>query len=227
MPEYVIGDIHGCARALDTLLHELRPGEADSVIFLGDYVDRGPDSFAVIERILDLQRTTTVIALQGNHERMMLAARDEAAGFQEWMRHGGDATLGSYKRSGKKGTMETIPGHHWTFLLEQLLDYWETDETIFVHACVDPTLPLDDQPAFLLFWQPFSDPMVHCSGKQVICGHTSQKAGMPVRFEKGICIDTYAHGGGWLTAYDTGARRFMQANERGELRTFGLAELNR
>ena len=108
---------------------------------------------------------------------------------------------------------------HWKFLNEQTLDYWESERHIFVHASIDPELELDEQPEFLLFWQPFRDPTVHKSGKQIVCGHTSQKSGLPAKFAGGVCIDTRAYGGGWLTCLDTRARTFVQTNERGDCRT--------
>jgi serine/threonine protein phosphatase 1 len=225
MRELVIGDIHGCARAFKTLLKILNPERDDTIVLLGDYIDRGPDSCGVIDTILELNRICTVVALAGNHEKMLLSARSEPALFSEWLKQGGAATLDSYTRCGYAKGIDNIPIHHWKFLSEQTLDYWETEKSIFVHATIDPELDLYEQPDFLLFWQPFADPTVHKSGKQIICGHTSQKSGLPAVFDSGICIDTWAYGGGWLTCLDTLQQTFTQSNELGQYRTFDMRTL--
>ncbi len=218
MRELAIGDIHGCARALETLLEFVQPQRSDTIIFLGDYIDRGPDSCRVIDVIIELNRQCTVVALTGNHEIMLRRAVDDREAMSHWMRHGGWATLQSYLQAGAPAGLGGIPERHWQFFEEQTLDYWETDDSIFVHAGLGPELDLDEQPDFLLFWQPFSDPTVHKSGKQIICGHSHQESGMPALFDRGICIDTWAHAGGWLTCLDTIQKTAIQANERGEHR---------
>jgi serine/threonine protein phosphatase 1 len=225
MRELAIGDIHGCVRAFEGLLEIIQPTRSDTIVLLGDYVDRGPDSCGVLDMILELNRSCTVIALTGNHEKMMLQARSELHTIGEWVKQGGEATLNSYHRRGMGHGLNAVPKPHWQFLEEQTLDYWQTDRHIFVHASLDPKLDLDEQPEFLLFWQPFIDPTEHKSGKPIVCGHTSQKSGVPARFTGGICIDTWAHGGGWLTCFDTSAGKFIQTNERGEHRTLGLDAL--
>jgi serine/threonine protein phosphatase 1 len=225
MRELAIGDIHGCARAFENLLEIVQPARSDTVILLGDYVDRGPDSCGVLEMILDLNRRCTVIALTGNHEKMMLQARSEPLSIGEWVKLGGEATLDSYHRRGLGRGLGAVPESHWQFLEEQTLDYWQTDRHIFVHASLDPQLDLEEQPEFLLFWQPFTDPTLHKSGKPIICGHTSQKSGLPARFAGGICIDTWAHGDGWLTCFDTLGGKFVQTNRLGQQRAFDLDAL--
>lgn len=223
--ELVIGDIHGCARAFRALLEILRPELADTIILLGDYIDRGPDSCEVIDMILELNRRCTVVALAGNHEKMLLRARSEPEMLREWLAQGGHATLDSYQRRGYSREIGAIPAEHWKFLSEQMLDYWETDQSIFVHASIDRELDLSEQPDFLLFWQPFTNPTIHKSGRQLICGHASQKSGLPAVFEKGICIDTWAYGGGWLTCLDTVRQTFIQCSDSGRHRTFDLQAL--
>jgi serine/threonine protein phosphatase 1 len=227
MRELAIGDIHGCARSFRTLLKVLKPEPADTIILLGDYIDRGPDSCDVIDTILDLNRQCTVVALAGNHEKMLLRAQSEPDMLTEWLTQGGHATLDSYRRRGYERDITAIPHPHWQFLFEQTLDYWETDDRIFVHASIDPELDLSEQPDFLLFWQPFNDPTVHKSGKQLVCGHASQKSGLPAVYDGGFCIDTWAYGGGWLTCLDTLNQTFVQSNERGEHRTFDLHALTK
>jgi len=220
MREFAIGDIHGCIRALHEVLEIIQPQKTDTIVFLGDYVDRGPDSCAVIDRIIDLNQQCTVVPLLGNHEQMMLDSRNNPDAFKEWLNQGGRATLQSYGRRGFGWDLNAVPQEHWDFLSERVLGYWETDRNIFVHASLDPELDMAEQPDFLLRWQVFRDPTRHKSGKQIVCGHTSQKAGWPAIFDGGVCIDTYAYGGRWLTCFDLSTRKFIQANERGEHRSF-------
>ena len=85
-----VGDIHGCAAAFDTLLAMVNPGLDDTLITLGDYVDRGPDSRAVIDRLLSLRDRVYLVALRGNHEQMMLKGRKSALGLDSWLDAGGD-----------------------------------------------------------------------------------------------------------------------------------------
>ena len=90
-----IGDVHGYSKALDALLEAVQPKEEDTLIFLGDYIDRGPDSSGVIERIIQWQQRVPVVALLGNHEEMMVASRLHAGQYREWMSCGGVMSLSS------------------------------------------------------------------------------------------------------------------------------------
>jgi serine/threonine protein phosphatase 1 len=222
MREFVVGDIHGCLHSLRGLLDIIRPEKTDTVVFLGDYVDRGPDSCGVLDTIIELNRTCTVVPISGNHEKMFLQARQNRDAFREWLNQGGRATIDSYTQHGYRGELAGVPQHHWDFLIQGTLDYWETERHIFVHASLDPSLDMDEQSDLLLRWQVFRDPTHHKSGKQIICGHTSQRAGWPAIFGGGICIDTFVYGGGWLTCFETSEQRFIQTNERGKRRSFDL-----
>ncbi len=224
MRELVIGDIHGCSQSFLALLEIVEPRSDDVFVLLGDYIDRGPDSRGVIEAILDLSSRCTVVPIRGNHEIMFQRALQDSRSLPEWLKHGGHATLDSYQKRGPRDPA-VIPERHRTFLLEQTLDYWETAERIFVHATVDPEADLAEQTELHLFWEKFRNPTVHKSGKPIICGHASQKSGLPAAFEKGLCIDTWPAGKGWLTCYDTHERSFIQTNERGGRRTFTLRQL--
>src|SRR5439155_23128262 len=113
MRTLVIGDIHGCSRAFDTLLAAVQPSPDDQVITLGDYVDRGPDSAGVLQRILALEKTCHLTALLGNHERMMVDARDNQSAYHAWLASGGKAALASYGLSGDAATLADIPESHW------------------------------------------------------------------------------------------------------------------
>ncbi len=214
-----LGDIHGCAIAFDALLEvvELRPD--DTLITLGDYVDRGPDSRRVIEHLMELHQTHHLVPLMGNHEQMMLEARDSKNMRKMWLGFGGDATVASY------GGLEAVPWSHWHFLEKKCLMLWETETHFFVHAGSHPDRPLSDQPENCLLWDRFETAIPHESGKIMVCGHTSQKEGLPNNRGFAICIDTWACGSGWLTCLDVNERYIWQANKYGQTREFSLDEL--
>lgn len=209
-----IGDIHGCSKALDTLLDLVKPGSQDRLVTLGDYVDRGPDSAGVLERLIGLATTTQLIPLLGNHDQMMLEARTDAVVRADWLTAGGKQTLQSYGAM-DTANLETVPARHWAFL-EKCVPWHETEDHIFVHACIDPDLPMDKQSADMLRWEEFNLKHGHFSGKQVICGHTVQRTGKPKNLQFAICLDTWVYGPGWLTCLDITNAEFWQANQEGE-----------
>jgi serine/threonine protein phosphatase 1 len=219
-----IGDIHGYADVLKRLLEAVRLRPDDQLITLGDYVDRGPDSRGVMDYLLQLRDTGQLIALRGNHDFMMLEARGRYDMLQEWIYCGGDTTLASYGDPNADGMLELIPAEHWKFLEEFCMDFYEIDTHFFVHANVDADLPLDEQPLYLLHWEPIFGVRPHCSGKVMVCGHTKQRSGLPRNWGHAVCIDTWVYGDGWLTCLDVKTGQLWQANSRGELRTGWLDE---
>jgi len=218
MRTLVIGDIHGCLRAFDSLLDAVRPAPADQLILLGDYVDRGPDSRGVIDRVLGLTRShRNLITLTGNHEDMMLEARADPYALRGWCLSGGEATLRSYAPNAATSlAIEQVPPEHWQFL-ERCRDWFETGTHIFVHGYVDPDAIMTEQQPAVLRWRKLRDARPHRSGKTVICGHTAQRDGRPAHLGFAICIDTFAYGGGWLTCLDASSGRLWQANQQGHL----------
>lgn len=215
-----IGDIHGCSRALDTLLAEVNFGRDDLLVTLGDYVDRGPDSRGVIERLLELRERKQLVSLRGNHEIMMLQARDEPESADSWRRVGGEETLASYG-----GSLDGVPARHWDFIENGCLNFWENSTHFFVHAGAFSDLELADQPNYKLFWERFDFPAPHISGKVMVCGHTSQKSGLPINIGHAICLDTWAYGRGWLSCLDTTSGRLWQANQAGESREMWIEDV--
>jgi serine/threonine protein phosphatase 1 len=211
-----IGDIHGCSTALNTLLAAVDPGPEDQIVTLGDYVDRGPDTAEVLERVIELHRIGRLIALRGNHEWMMLQARTGRP--EGWLMYGGRQALASYAQDGEPGRIEDVPQHHWDFLENQLVDLYEADTHFFVHGSVDPDLPFAEQQSYMTLWEKFDNPRPHVSGKIMVCGHTQQRSGRPLNIGHAICIDTWAYGQGWLTCLDVTTGQYWQANQRGELR---------
>ena len=105
MRTFAIGDVHGCYTALTALLEALQLQDDDQLVFLGDLVDRGPDSFRVVERVRELVDSDRAVCLLGNHEEMLLSAQDDPSDLMFWMQVGGAAALRSYKTG--TGTMTT------------------------------------------------------------------------------------------------------------------------
>ena len=224
MRHLAIGDIHGCFQALVTLAKTVPFEDDDVIITLGDYVNRGPDSCAVIDWLIDRKEHDTLVALRGNHEVMMLQARETQSALGRWLDCGGDATLASYSPFLDKGRLVDVPDSHWQFLEHDTRRYFETPDHFFVHGNVYPDMPLADQPDYMLFWEKFDNPLPHESGKIMVCGHTSQKSGVPLNIGHAVCIDTWACGKGWLTCLDVASGKFWQANQSGKTRTSRLGE---
>ena len=212
-----IGDVHGCLDALNLLLEELSPGSEDVVVTLGDYVDRGPESQGVLDRLLQLREETRLIPLLGNHDWMFLnALRGKKEVTKNWLRVGGEETLFSY------GGIQQVPERHRRFLEHDCLRWWQAEDLpyFFVHGSADPEVPLDAQTEEWLLWHRVHEQTLpHVSGRTMVCGHTAQKTGVPWVQPGAVCIDTCACGKGWLTCFDVGAQTFLQAKDSGEMRT--------
>ncbi|MBY0524770.1 MAG: serine/threonine protein phosphatase [Gemmataceae bacterium] len=222
-----IGDIHGCTRAFDTLLAAVAPTPDDLIVTLGDYVDRGPDSRGAIDRVLALKKSHRLVAIRGNHDLMMMEARHSDDARREWVRCGGGAALASYAQPGDVGTLADVPADHWHFFDRELVDWYEIDTHFFVHGTVYADEPLTDQPTYMLHWeQCLRSQRPHVSGKIMVCGHTSQKSGVPLNLGHAVCIDTWVYATGWLTCLEVKSERVWQANQAGELRTARLDEIS-
>ena len=213
MRTIAVGDIHGCAKALRSLLEALQPTPEDCIVFLGDYVDRGPDSKGVISQLLELRERCQTVFLLGNHEIMF---RGALRGLEPelWLDNGGRQTVTSYG-----GRLDYVSRDHIEFL-ENCLPYFETDKHIFVHANLSEDLPLREQTEHTLFWEHLSAriPGPHHSGKHVFCGHTPQPYGAVGSFGHLTCLDTGCVGGYWLTALDVDSREMWQVSREGHLK---------
>ena len=184
--DYAIGDIHGYRDKVEHLLDMLRyDPAADRLLFLGDYIDRGPDSKGVIDLMLRLQRENPAnIFLLGNHEDNFLTylrACRTAEGASDWLKEpffagGGMATLRSYcpqrRDPSEAQLMAAVPPEHVAFLATLQL-YWTNEAYIAVHAGVRPGIPLERQYAndLLRIRGPFLH-TPHGLGKWVVFGHT-------------------------------------------------------
>jgi serine/threonine protein phosphatase 1 len=152
---FVVGDVHGCLEELERLLEHLAPGAGDTVCFLGDYVDRGPNPRGVIDRLLRLRREgPQCLFLKGNHEDMFLAFMGQPGRHGDaFLWNGGDSTLASYGCQGLSGAAvaERLPVEHREFLAG-LRTHAYIDTFLCVHAGVRPTRPLAAQSEEDLLW---------------------------------------------------------------------------
>jgi serine/threonine protein phosphatase 1 len=208
-----IGDIHGCLAALETILREIAPTGNDTLVVLGDCVDRGPDSKGVIDRLIECSKSCKLIAIQGNHEEMMLDVVRQGLPPYRWLQYGGVDTLDSY---GFAGDLGVIPEAHMAFF-DSMVDYFESEDHLFIHANYDPRLPMEQQTIPMLRWVKLTEstPTAHCSGKRAVLGHTHDYHGEIFDVGHLICIDTFCYGGGWLTAMDVHSGRLWQADIEG------------
>ncbi len=218
---YAVGDVHGRVDLLDLLLGELegrasgdvRENGQPIVIFLGDYVDRGPDSNKVIDLLLSgrpagFERRF----LRGNHEQVMQAFMDDPLSNRSWMLHGGAETLQAYGvrppalttssnedwQAAAEALRAAVPAAHIEFL-SGLERYITLGDYAFVHAGVNPARAMERQTDQDLFWarerfiksrRPFSHRIVH--------GHTP--VDRPFIDQRRVAVDTGAYASGWLTA---------------------------
>ncbi|MGM0422276.1 MAG: metallophosphoesterase family protein [Pseudomonadota bacterium] len=219
---FAIGDIHGDIRALEALIECLDLQKDDQLIFLGDYIDRGPASREVIDFLLKLEQRHDCVFLRGNHEATCLFAltkhdpNDDGykAIVQRWIdKGGGQAMLESYGALTIEDLVERIPQSHVDFL-ERTQNIHESKDHVFVHASYDPRLPSHEQEARTLrmVFMANAKPTEHFN-KEIVCGHSALMTGKPAQKEAFICIDTVAEG--WLTAYDLRDKKFYQSSGEG------------
>ncbi len=222
MRTLAIGDIHGFFNALNTLLGMLNPDE-DRLIFLGDYVDRGPDSRGALDQLIALSKNPNHVFLRGNHDEWMLRARTEKRWFKTWIGDGvgGKETLRSYGASSfKSSAMDLVPPTHWQFLEGTRL-FFENDSHLFVHASLSWQVP-EDTDSQVLLWRSVHDIVPQQNGKRVVCGHTPQPSGLPLDLGFAVGIDTFCSGTRWLSALDVESNEVFQSRENGDTRRFVL-----
>jgi serine/threonine protein phosphatase 1 len=201
---FAVGDIHGCREKLERLLEKLdwRPENGEGLVFLGDYIDRGPDSFEVVEIVQTLKTKWPghVTALKGNHEQMFvdfITGREAIS-----LKHNGtDKTIRSYD------TNAPFPKAHFHFLLNLDL-FLETETHIFVHAGLRPGVPLHRQSEEDCLWirNEFLE-SEYDFGKTVVFGHTPFRTPFIIPGRAGL--DTGAVFGGPLTCLEVTAGRLI------------------
>lgn len=234
MPFYAIGDVHGCITPLQTLLNKIDDDrqtngrETAPLVLVGDFVDRGPDSAAVLEHIKTLLETAPyqVICLMGNHEKMMLDFLDDPAERgPRWLRFGGVQVLASYgigggvnENSNLDDMLEACEALEHALpkgmeaWLRNLPLFWENGNIRCVHAGMSPKRDPNRQEPRVMLWghQDFLTTPRE-DGIWVVHGHTIVKQATT---EGGrIAIDTGAHKSGALTAavITKGHCRFLQS----------------
>lgn len=219
---YVIGDIHGCVDKLSQLLTKIdddisaHPGVRAKIVFVGDYIDRGEDSATVLNFMADITRADPerVIALMGNHERMLLDfLADPTGSAKRWIRHGGLQTLASFgvgagltTESRNAGDLLDAAGDLMEMMGGDLVEWihslpltWRSGSLWVVHAGADPSVAMDAQSKKVLLWG--SDAFLQkkrSDGQWVVFGH--QPFEEPLVDAGRIGIDTGAVYGGNLTA---------------------------
>jgi serine/threonine protein phosphatase 1 len=197
---YAIGDVHGCRDKLVRLLYfcaHHRAGRPARYVFVGDYIDRGPDSRGVVDLLIKMQQDTPggVICLRGNHEMLLLNAWQRDEGLL-WVTQGGARTLLSY---GVKQPAE-LPGEHLDWFAALPLRF-DDGRRLFVHAGVNPSMPLDQQAERDLLW--IREPFLSSDrdyGRLIVHGHTPTERGVPELRPNRLNLDTGAVFGGPLTA---------------------------
>ena len=204
-----VGDIHGCLEPLERLMAQVAPRAQDQLVFLGDYVDRGPDSAGVLDYLCDFgRRFPATVFLKGNHEAMFLdflVGRDRLS----FLANGGQETLDSYE----KRDSQEIPDAHRRFL-EDLRLYYETPDFIFVHAGLLPGLSPEQQSEEDLLW--IRNAFLNSSyswGKTVVFGHTPQTDGPLIGSER-MGLDTGAVYGRSLTCCEVNTARCWSVSAR-------------
>jgi len=228
---YAVGDIHGRLDLLEAILELIEADarasghvERRTLVFLGDYVDRGPDSRGVVDRVIGgLPQGFDTHFLKGNHEAILLNFLDDAWSLDNWLLNGGEATMLSYGVDTKRLARLRAPSEAWrqafaAALPEAHLRFFKSlklsvsfGDYLFVHAGVKPGVPLAAQTEADLIW--IRDPFLDHAGpfdKIVVHGHTPGK--QPVTRPNRIGIDTGAVFTGRLTALrlQDGSREFLQ-----------------
>jgi serine/threonine protein phosphatase 1 len=193
---YVIPDLHGRCDLLDDALAEIAArsrGEAGVIVTIGDYVDKGPDSKGVIDRLLaGPDPGFTLVALKGNHDAMMVEALRDPARMAAWMEKGGDAALASY------GDPTAVPPSHIAWL-DQLRLFHLDPHRLYVHAGVDPGIPLGQQSEATLLWKRYPKGYPGGFGEfHVVHGHDNFPDG-PLLYQGRTNLDTLAWRTGRLT----------------------------
>ena len=195
---FAVGDIHGCFDKLCALMDKIPINmDRDQLLFIGDYIDRGPGSIEVLDYLIELKKKSPdVIFLKGNHEDMLQKYLDGKDRFT-YLLNSGQQTLDAYLKNGDTSEGYPIPSAHLEFL-DGLRLYYQTEDYLFVHAGLREKVPLQTQDEADLLW--IRDDFIYSDfdfGKRVVFGHTPFKE--PLVLTNKIGIDTGAVYGNRLT----------------------------
>lgn len=208
---YVVGDLHGRIDLLRGMLRAIADhgeGRDVRIIFLGDYVDRGPDSREVVETMMALCETHRVVCLKGNHEEMMHRALVDGttADYRAWIGAGGAATLRSYGADGREAARALVPADHLRWMAGLPLTSGD-GHRVYVHAGLAPGVAFDRQQPEHCLW--IREKFLRASAEEfethVVHGHTPQWAGKPHAAQPELLahrtnLDSGAYETGALTA---------------------------
>jgi serine/threonine protein phosphatase 1 len=202
---FAIGDIHGCPDELRAILKAIAPVRGDTIVFVGDYVDRGPSARDVVEMALDLEKgPAECVFLKGNHEDMMMSYLGRPGNYGEsFLFNGGIATLDSYglREDDLENAAERLPDTHMDFMSRLSVSYLRPPY-LFVHAGIQPTRQLEEQQTEDMLWirQEFIfNP--HRIDATVVFGHTPMR-GVMIDLPYKLGIDTGLVYGGKLTCVE-------------------------
>jgi serine/threonine protein phosphatase 1 len=208
---FAVGDIHGCFDKLAAMM-KILPWDkdaGDTLLFIGDYIDRGPKSREVVEFLVQLkQKGGNFVFLKGNHEKMLLDYYIQQKDQMLYVANGGAETIASYVEGGIGRKAFVLPEDHLDFLLSLQL-YHETEEYIFVHAGLRDGIPLNEQTEEDMLW--IREEFIYSAhdwNRRVIFGHTALET--PFVTPGKIGIDTGAVYGNKLTAVELPKMKFYQ-----------------
>jgi serine/threonine protein phosphatase 1 len=216
MRSFVIGDIHGCLAELTFLIDNLPLEQGDRIVFLGDYIDRGPDSKGVVSYLVDLKARAVydLVFLKGNHEDMLMSYLGLGGQHGDvFLANGGKPTLESYGLSALKSTagelFQRLPAAHLSFYRDLKISYL-MPPFLCVHAGIHPAKSLEEQSEIEMMW--IRNPFIYQSHRlpyTVLFGHTPQNAvffDLPYK----IGLDTGLVYGNLLSCLDTDGKILYQ-----------------
>jgi serine/threonine protein phosphatase 1 len=223
MKIFAIGDIHGHLTALKALLEVVPFVPGDLLVFLGDYVDKGPDVRGVLELLCGFAERPNTIFLRGNHDQMLVDACLDSSKFAIWECLAGPDPLASYGGGTTEDLLGSIPEVHLEFLRNRCVDHFEIDRFIFVHGGIRPGRSPAQEDTDHLHWLTLSMALPQETVRTVICGHSAQASGKIADLGHTICIDTGISKGGRLTCLDLSDFGYCQSTvdgmiHRGRLR---------
>ena len=193
---YPIGDIHGdyenARRLYDRIIEEIDagidPAFGGTIVFLGDYIDRGPDSKRVMDFVMGLEDRENVkhIFLKGNHEDFMTYCRHNPRDYKTmdmWQFHGGEETLAAFG---------VTVGEFYAGALDKYVEWIDAlpliahdPDYVFVHAGIDPNIPLAQQNAHDMMWEFHRDPETYTDYRKIVIhGHSMKKGGPIIALRK-------------------------------------------
>ncbi len=217
MALYAVGDIHGHLIALKSLMNALEIEDHETIVFLGDYVDKGPDVAGTLDFLVELSSRENFIFLRGNHDQLFIDALLDKNAVKVWECLAGEDPLRSYGSGNTEDLISKIPSSHKDFLINRCKDFHETESYIFVHGGMRPHLSPEQEDIDHLHWLTLGQAQAHESGKTIVCGHSSQASGQIADLKHTICIDTGVTKGKSLTCLNITDFSYTQVSPKGQI----------